>query len=134
MSKDIYKQHESAFSNVSAYVITDKAGSRVATLAFKFPKDGAGRLYAYFHLLGHEMIRDYAGGYGYDKKSAAVNHAISKLENTYYISTQEHTYEIKKFNQEQKRIDELKAAFDKIGGKDWNDVFRDLGYNVLQAV
>lgn len=44
----IYDQHRAAFSNVSAYVIT-LDGEKVATIAIKFPRDGAGRLYAYVH-------------------------------------------------------------------------------------
>ena len=43
---NIYEQHEAAFGNVSAFVIA-KDGKRVATIAFKFPRDGAGRLVAY---------------------------------------------------------------------------------------
>lgn len=47
-AQHIYDQHRKAFSNVSAYVVM--AGEqRCATIAFKFPKDGAGRLYAYMH-------------------------------------------------------------------------------------
>ena len=60
---DIYEQHKAAFSNVSAFVIV-KGGERVATIAFKFPRDGAGRLFAYVHWLGEEMIRGYASGGG----------------------------------------------------------------------
>lgn len=44
--KTIYEQHEKAFTSVQAFVIA-KNGERVATIAFKFPRDGAGRLYAY---------------------------------------------------------------------------------------
>ena len=36
---DIYEKHQNAFANVSAHVIV-KGGERVATIAFKFPKDG----------------------------------------------------------------------------------------------
>ena len=75
---DIYDQHKAAFANVSAYVVA-KDGERVATIAFKFSKDGAGRLYAYVHWLGIPMARGFAGGYGYDKRSAAVANAVKKL-------------------------------------------------------
>ena len=40
---DIYEQHDKAFSRVSAFVILDSKGERVATVAIKFPADGAGR-------------------------------------------------------------------------------------------
>lgn len=75
---NIYDQHRAAFSNVSAYVILRK-GERVATVAFKFPRDGAGRLYVYVHWLGVPMVRGFAGGYGYDKRSAAARNAAKKL-------------------------------------------------------
>lgn len=76
---DIYDQHKAAFANVSAYVILDAQGSRVATIAFKFPRDGAGRLYAYVHWFGTSMVRGFASGYGYDKRSAACASAVKRL-------------------------------------------------------
>lgn len=76
---DIYKRHESAFSSVSAYVVLLN-GERVATIAYKFPKDGAGRLYCYAHWLGTEMTRGHANGYGYDKKSAAAADAAKRMK------------------------------------------------------
>ena len=75
---NIYDQHDAAFRHVSASVIA-RDGKRVATIAFKFPRDGAGRLYAYVHWLGEPMVRGYAGGYGYDKRSAACAYAARKL-------------------------------------------------------
>lgn len=68
---DIYEQHAKAFDRVSAFVIT-RGGERVATIALKFPADGAGRLWAYVHWIGLPMARGFAGGYGYDKRSAAI--------------------------------------------------------------
>jgi len=76
---NIYDQHRAAFSRVSAFVIL-KDGERVATVAIKFPADGASRLYAYTHVFGVEMTRAYAGGYGYDKRSAAVASAFSRVD------------------------------------------------------
>lgn len=75
---NIYDQHQAAFANVSAYVVV-KDGERVATIAFKYPRDGAGRLYAYAHWLGTEMARGFACGGGYDKHSAACCAAVSKM-------------------------------------------------------
>ena len=75
---NIYDQHKAAFPNVSAYVIA-RNGKKVATIAFKYPRDGAGRLYAYVHWLGVPMVRGFAGGYGYDKHSAAVASAVRKI-------------------------------------------------------
>lgn len=74
---NIYDQHRAAFANVAAYVVM-KDGERLATIAFKFPRDGAGRLYAYVHWLGAPMVRGFAGGYGYDKRSAACANAMRK--------------------------------------------------------
>lgn len=73
----IYAQHRTAFSRVAAYVVLHD-GEHVANIAFKFPADGAGRLYAYVHWLGLEMTRGFAGGGGYDKRSAAVANAVDK--------------------------------------------------------
>lgn len=116
---DIYDQHRAAFSNVSAYVVTDKAGSRIATIAFKFPKDGAGRLYCYFHFLGLPMVRGFAGGYGYDKRSAALQSAICKAH-------------------DESPIEPKLAPFTKLvkamDGGDWENVLFKAGFNVLQSV
>lgn len=76
---NIYDQHRAAFANVSAFVIC-KESERVATVAIKFPRDGAGRLYAYVHVLGLEMVRGYASGGGYDKRSAAVSSAVARIK------------------------------------------------------
>ena len=74
----IYDQHDKHFAHVSAYVIA-KDGERVATVALRYPKDGAGRLHAYVHWLGAPMSHGWAGGYGYDKGSAAVADAVRRL-------------------------------------------------------
>ena len=76
---NIYELHDKAFARVSAFVVC-RNGEKVATVALKFPADGAGRLYAYVHWIGLEMVRGHAGGYGYDKRSAAVASAIGKIE------------------------------------------------------
>lgn len=77
----IYEQHAKAFTNVSAYVILHD-GKPVATVAFKFPKDDAGKLWAYVHFFGLTMVRGCAGGYGYDKRTAACAAAAYKLPNS----------------------------------------------------
>lgn len=122
---DIYDKHDAAFKYVSAYVILDAQKERVATIAFKFPKDGAGRLYAYVHYIGALMVRDYAGGYGYDKRSAAVTHAAAHIMGDISGARDE------SFNA---GIAQFKAALSNIGGKDWADALRDNGFIVLQAV
>lgn len=129
----IYKQHDKAFQHVSAYVVTDNAGNRIATVAFKFPRDGAGRLWCYVHFIGLEMVRDYAGGYGYDKRSAAVTYAVGKIPE-YYIAPDSLEWEIAHKQDIDARANAFKAALADIGGKDWDAALRDAGFNVLQAV
>jgi hypothetical protein len=134
MKKDIYLQHAAAFGNVSAYVIM-REGERVATVAFKFPKDGAGRLWAYMHFLGVPMVRHYAGGYGYDKRSAAVTYAAGKIKQDplgEYTAGQEWAEKV--HIAEKERMEHFIAALSDTGGKDWKDALRDAGYTVLQAV
>lgn len=116
MTLKIYDQHQAAFSNVSAFVIT-KDGERVATIAFKFPRDGAGRLYAYVHYFGVDspMVRGFANGYGYDKKSAAVEDAIRKSTHFPHPNA-------------------FRLALCDIGGSDWQRRLQDAGFNVMQAV
>lgn len=131
---DIYKQHDAAFAKVSAFVVL-KDGERVATIAFKFPRDGAGRLYAYVHFIGVEMVRGMAGGYGYDKRSAAVVDGAAKIKQEkedagfsgkdWYIASRADKKE---------KMTAFKAALTDIGGQDWNDALRVAGYTVLQAV
>lgn len=129
MRPEVYDQHDAAFKHVSAYVIM-KDSERVATIALKFPKDGEGRLYAYVHYIGAEMVRAYAGGYGYDKRSAAITHAASKIP-AYKANCEGFADHEIKMNAE---IDAFKAALSDIGGKDWADALRDSGYQALKAV
>ena len=70
MATDIYDLRAKAFDRVSAYVVA-RDGEKVATIAFKFPADGAGRLYVYAHWFGLSLQRAFASGYGYDKRTAA---------------------------------------------------------------
>lgn len=117
MKPTIYDQHDKAFKNVSAYVVC-KNGDRVATISFKSPSDGAGRLYAYVHWIGVEMVRGYANGYGYDKKSAAIEDAVARIKS-------------------RGKEDDLKAfiaALVDVGGSYWDRRLMDAGFNVFQAV
>ena len=124
---DIYEQHRAAFARVAAYVVMHK-GERVATIAFKFPRDGAGRLYAYVHWIGLEMVRGYAGGCGYDKRSAACASAIKPLR----------AHANAPGGLEIVRHESALAAFitalAKDGGQTWDSALREAGFNVLQAV
>jgi hypothetical protein len=110
-----YKQHRAAFASVSAYVVMH-GGERVATIALKFPRDGAGRLYAYVNWLGSGMVRGFAAGGGYDKTSAACASAARKMppgadiENAFI------------------------AALAKDDGYGWERNLQSAGFNVWQAV
>lgn len=120
MSKpDIYDQHEAAFANVSAYVIM-KGTDRVATIAFKFPRDGASRLYVYVHWIGAEMVRGHANGYGYDKRTAACANAARKLSHT--------------GKGDADALIDFSVAMQKDGGISWESALIAAGFTVLQAV
>ena len=130
MSK-IYDQHEAAFSRVSAFVITHK-GDRVAAIAFKYPADGAGRLYAYVHWIGSEMVRGYANGGGYDKKSAACADAARK---PILVTVVDQDHNVKRvpatvFGKQ----DAFWKALRIDGGHSWEAELRNAGFTVLQAV
>lgn len=117
---DIYDQHDKAFPHVSAYVVM-RDGARVATIAFRYPRDGASRLWCYLHWLGLPMVRGYAAGYGYDKRSAAIEAAARAIKPT-----------------PEKAVSEGLAAFNAAvsdcGGWGWDSKLRDAGFEVLQAV
>jgi hypothetical protein len=121
MTANIYDQHKAAFANVSAYVILDATGDRVATIAFKYPKDGAGRLYAYVHWFGLEMRRGYAGGGGYDKHSAACADAMPRLP-------------VGAGGGNGDAYETFCKVLSKDDGHHWDSRLRDAGFTVLQAV
>ncbi|MFZ3194082.1 MAG: hypothetical protein WA154_12870 [Moraxellaceae bacterium] len=121
---DIYAQHEKAFGKVSAFVVLEQStGERVATIAIKFPQDGAGRLWAYTHLIGVPMTRAHADGYGYDKRSPAVRGGFAK------VSLEEATQ--RGVHLHLKRIVDALGASD---GEYWDRLLDKAGYRVLQAV
>jgi len=127
---NIYDQHRAAFSNVSAFVVMNGA-ELVAKVAIKFPRDGAGRLYAYVHFFSMPMVRGFAGGYGYDKRTAAVEDAMKKIDPAYFSPDKYgNTWEKERAECEEFR-NAILAARD---GQDWTDSFRKAGFTVLQAV
>ena len=123
----IYDQHDKAFSRVSAFVVAHE-GKRVATIAFKFPADGAGRLYAYVHWLGEPMVRGFAGGYGYDKRSAACADAARKLTDPQEIRLSETAQDLGA------PWTAFRAALIEDGGEYWNQRLETAGFAVWQAV
>ena len=123
MSKSIYDLHRSAFSNVSAYVVM-KDGNRVATIAFKFPKDGASKLWAYVHWHGVPMVRGSATGYGYDKGSAACSSAARSIERL--------PLDYPEFQRDNQFA--FIACLAKDSGETWETQLRKAGFEVYQAV
>lgn len=121
--KDVYEQHKASFKQVAAYVLVDEKGDRVATIAFKYPKDGAGRVHCYLHILGMLMQRGHANGYGYDKSSAATMHAIAKVTDAHAKECgMEYT------------VNKIRKALDKADSGTWNRELENAGYSVYQAV
>lgn len=130
---DIYDLHDKAFQQVAAYVVL-KDGKRVATIAFKRPKDGAGRLWAYVHWLGIPMVRGWAGGGGYDKRTAAIASAVASkafLEGVRQRKADQEAhgaitsdYHLLPF------IEALKAD----SGPTWCRALREVGFDIFQAV
>lgn len=116
---DIYKQHSAAFASVSAFAILNRTGDPVATVAIKFPRDGAGRLYAYVHWLGIAMARGHAGGCGYDKRTAAVADAARRIKWPVDLGS---------------GSDAFAEAISRDGGDDWIRAVEKAGFRVLQTV
>lgn len=123
MTSDIYKQHDAAFARVSAYVVC-KGGERVATIAFKVPADGAGRLYAYVHWIGVEMVRGHAGGYGYSKTDAAVSVAARRITLAGCEKADSDYGSARKA---------FASALTPDDGQSWDRHLRDAGFDVWQA-
>ena len=122
----IYDQFDDAFRYVSTSAIF-KDGEHVANICFKFPRDGAGRLYCYLHVLALPMVRGYAGGYGYDKKSAAFCDAADKA-----VSVKLEDWQSKEGYEKEKAIaSDFATIAANIGGKDWKDALHDNGYEVV---
>ena len=116
----IYEQHTAAFARVEAYCVS-RDGKRVASVAFKFPADGAGRLYCYLHVFGAPMSRGFASGGGYDKRTAAFETAAAK-----------HSRDA--FAEDIANIEAIQAAAKVMDGTGWDRALRDVGFDVWQAV
>ena len=64
-------------ANVSVSVILDRKGVHVATVRWLFPRDGAGTVRCEVQTPGQGITyRGRAGGYGYDKRTAALAGAV----------------------------------------------------------
>lgn len=123
---NIYELHDKAFARVSAFVVC-RNGEKVATVAIKFPADGAGRLYAYVHWLGLEMVRGYAGGYGYDKRSAAVESALARI-----MALPDYEAHVRE-TASKACLSALTGARKGMDSGDWTRALEKAGFTVLQA-
>lgn len=74
--KDVYEKMDSHFSNVSAHAITNQEGKPIGRILFHYSRGGV--VTAYVQEWGFSAITGKAGGYGYDKKGAALYDAIKK--------------------------------------------------------
>ena len=118
MTKTVYEQQDAAFSNVSAFAVLNQ-GAHIASVSVKFPKDGAGRLVMFAHVLGTEMGKGRATGYGYDKRTAAARDAWMKLPR-----------DLKPTGTEAK----FWEVMSRDGGERWTDALRSAGFTVIQVI
>ena len=121
---NIYDQFDAAFKQISAYAVM-RDGDLVARISIKFPRDGAGRLYAYVHWLGAPMVRGHANGYGYDKRSAACAVAARKMTVKQGIDP---------LSSEMTNHIEFMRALEKDGGEYFYDALRHAGFTVYQVI
>ena len=126
-----WQKFDNAFKQVSAFVVMDRDTMQpIAKIALKFPSDGAGRVNAYIHLIGMEVQHGYAGGYGYDKRTASI---ISAVSNCNDIWAQQIKSGHVSLTSGQQNLINLLLSDDAQGG--WLEVInQDNGFVVIQAV
>ena len=126
-----WQKFDNAFNLVSAYVVMDQDTMQpIAKIALKYPKDGAGRVNAYIHIIGMEVQHGYAGGYGYDKRTASI---ISAASNCNDIWAQQIKAGHVSLTSAQQNFINLLLSDDAQGG--WQEVINhNNGFIVIQAV
>lgn len=126
MTKSNWTKFDSAFAQVSSFVILDAETKNViAKIALKYPKDGAGRLSCYMHIVGTEVQIGTASGYGYDKRTAAI---ISAAKNTLKVY-------LGKGNNKIKELDFLQLLLSDQAQSGWQEVINEKnGFIVIQAI
>ena len=124
-----WQKFANAFNLVSAYVVMDQDTMQpIVKIALKYPKDGSGRVNTYIHIIGMEVQHGYAGGYGYDKRTASIIDAASNCND--FLNDAENYQNI---NGKQKQFIELLLSDDAQGG--WQEVINhNSGFIVIQAV
>ena len=126
-----WQKFDNAFKLVSAYVVMGQDTMQpIAKIALKFPSDGAGRVNAYIHIIGMEVQHGYAGGYGYDKRTASIISAVSNCNDIW--AQQIKSGHVSLTSAQQNFINLLLS--DKAQGG-WLEVInQDNGFIVIQAV
>ena len=119
-----WQKFDNAFKSVSAYVVMDTENNLVAKVSVKYPKDGAGRLTAFIHLIGTETQVGTASGYGYDKRTAAICNASDKFD----LSK-----ETCKLNS--KQIEFVQMLSTSLAQSGWKEAIQPkYGFNVIQVI
>lgn len=122
MPASIYDQHDKAFASVSAFAIVRNG---VANIAFKFPRDGAGRLKCFVHWLGTEMLPGTANGYGYDKRTAATANAITRAHKAKHALM---------FAEPGSPMEAFALALARDASDSWDAALRKAGFDVWQVL
>lgn len=131
---NVYDKHDSAFNCISSYVLVqvtkDGTISRLATVSFKRGKT-SGNVRCFFHFIGYTMQIGSAGGGGYDKMSAAFLSACEKHRAAMVTSVKEH----RSYENDLLLSDILLACAEEGNrGSSWDNVLRDKGFQLLQAI
>lgn len=120
---NVYDQHHQHTRRTGAAAILHN-GQHVANITIAFPADGAGRLYAYVHWIGTQMVRGSANGYGYDKRSAAIASAATKYLSEWHKVANDGTPNTANLFWNTISVDR---------GQEWNSRLRDAGFTVCQV-
>lgn len=122
---EIWDQHRAAFRGITAYVIVGPRGGKIATIALKTSASGD-RVTAYLHVMGVEMVRAYAKGYGFDKHSAAIYSAAERLPDGDRLDPPR--------PEVTEAVRAIKAAATAYEGSEWERRIREAGFAVFQVI
>lgn len=122
-----WNKFDKAFNQVSSFIVIDAETKNViAKIALKYPKDGAGRLTCYMHIIGTEVQIGTASGYGYDKRTASIISAAKSCFNVEPVKEGRYSYLQREF------LDLLQSEQAQGG---WKEVINEKnGFIVIQAI
>ena len=124
MTTSNWEKFDKAFNQVSAYVVMDTENNLIAKISVKYPKDGAGRLTAFIHIIGTEIQVGTASGYGYDKSTAAICNASDKFD------LSKETCKLSN-----KQIDFIQMLSTSLAQSGWQEAIQPkYGFNVIQVI